>query len=49
VEHTISELEDKMKLKKKTEEILVKQLKSYEKNSVTPSKDNFIKSDCHQT
>jgi hypothetical protein len=43
VEDRISELEDKMKIKEKTEELLVKQLKSSERNmqnSPTPSKDN---------
>jgi hypothetical protein len=42
VEDRISELEDKIEIKGKTEELLVKQLKSCKrnsKNSVTPSKD----------
>jgi hypothetical protein len=42
VEDRISELEDKIEIKGKTEELLVKQLKSYERNMqelATPSKD----------
>jgi hypothetical protein len=39
VEDRISELKDKIEIKEKTEEILVKHLKSYERNSVTPSKN----------
>jgi TolA-binding protein len=38
VEDRISELEDKIEIKEKAE-LLVKQLLSCEKNSVTPSKD----------
>jgi hypothetical protein len=42
-EDRISELEDKMEIKGKTEELLVKQLKSCErnicKNSLSPPKD----------
>jgi DNA-binding protein H-NS len=41
-ENRISELEDEMVIKGKTEELLVKQLKTYKKkckNSPTPSKD----------
>jgi hypothetical protein len=41
-EDRISELEDEIEIKGKTEEVLVKQLKNYEKkckNSPTPSKD----------
>jgi DNA-binding protein H-NS len=44
VEDRISELEDKMEIKGKTEELLVKQLKTCEricKNSLTPSKDQI--------
>jgi TolA-binding protein len=42
VEDRISELEDKIEIKRKTEELLVKQLKICKgicKNSLTPSKD----------
>jgi hypothetical protein len=43
-EDRISELEDEMAIKRKTEELLVKQLKTCEKkckNSLTPSKDQI--------
>jgi hypothetical protein len=39
VENRISELEDKMEIKGKMAELLVKQLKTCKRNSLTPSKD----------
>jgi hypothetical protein len=42
VEDRFSELKDKIEIKEKTQELLVKQLKTVKgicKNSVTPSKD----------
>jgi hypothetical protein len=42
VEDRISELEDKIEIKEKTEEISVKQLNSYERNmQMTSSKDQI--------